>query len=107
MKEEKPNLMSQSLLNNDLECRSHEYRLNLKWLDSYYENQVLNIFNLWKFKPIKAFFTNSGLCLLDNDINLKDESIKSLSSLRRRCRYIKGLSRRSNIKSDFSLTNRR
>ncbi len=79
IKKKKPikSLTNQSLLNSDLECRSHEYRLSLKWLDSCDKDQALNLFNIWKSKPIKLSFTNNGRVCLDNEINMEDEYINA------------------------------
>ena len=86
--------------------------LDTDWISKNYSyKDALECFNVWIDKKIKLkhMLDDDGFYCgyFSNDINLEDESMKSLSSLRRQSRYPRGLSRRSNIKSNFSLTNRR
>ena len=88
--------------------------MDTDWIsENYSYKDALECFNVWIDKKIKLkhMLDDDGFYCgyFSNDINLEDESMKSFyrSSLREASRYPRGLSRRSNIKSNFSLTNRR
>ncbi len=56
-----------------MESRS-DLSLSLKFLDNYDQNKILQLFNIWKHKPMCVYFRN-GTETIDNDISIEDEGI--------------------------------